>query len=149
MTPIIRSDNLRDSTLWKQLNEGFSGKEDEADAVQLAQFLLQICREAQERMRSFYSLHPQYTLHDETHFLRVTELMAMVMPDEMPSNELNIVEIALLILSAYLHDQGMVLESEEIEALHSNPQFRIFERDWEIDHPNFREVRQRLRDKHL
>lgn len=149
MTPIIRPDNLQDTTLWRQLNEGFNGKEDEADAVQLAQFLLQICREAQERLTSFSSLHPQYTLHDETHFLRVTELMAMVIPDEVLSNELNIVEIALLILSAYFHDQGMVLEREEIEALDSNPQFRIFERDWEIEHPNLREVRQGLRDKHL
>jgi hypothetical protein len=41
---------------------------------------------------------------------------------------LNPVEVALLILAAHLHDQGMVLEREEIERLRSgtDPSFELF-----------------------
>ena len=59
-------------------------------------------------MKSFPSLHPEYTLHDDAHLLRVTQLMGNLIPDTVLRTVLNPVEIALLILSAYFHDQGMV-----------------------------------------
>ena len=137
--------SIRDTALWRRLND-FSGSDAEV-AKFLASNLIVICEEAADRMRSFPSLHPQYTLHDEKHLLRVTELMARVVPQEVLSTVLNPIEIALLILSAYFHDQGMVLEKSEIVTLDADSSFRIFRDNWEIEHPNLREVKQRLSEK--
>jgi hypothetical protein len=139
-------DSLEATRLWRKLDTGFDGQEGK-DARKLAQYLLDVCQEAQDRMRSFPSLHPQYTLHDEVHLLRVTELMAVVIPQE-TLDLLNPVEIAMLILAAHFHDQGMVLEREELDEIRSgtNPEFEVFRQNWEAAHPNLREVRQRLRD---
>jgi hypothetical protein len=142
--------DVRDTTLWKTLDRGFDGREDEALAKQLAQFLIPVCGEAADRMKGFPALHRQYTLHDEAHLLRVTELMAKVMPGVV-LRRLNPVEVALLILAAHLHDQGMVLEREEIERLRSgaDPSFELFKKNWELEHPNLGEVRRRLGDRNL
>lgn len=139
--------SLEDTTLWKRLDEGFKGTDEEV-AKELAGNLKRICKEASDRMKAFPSLHPQYTLHDETHLLRVTELMAKIIPEE-TLGKLNPVEISFLILSAYYHDQGMVLDNEELGALDSNPEFKIFSDTWAIDHPNLHEVQQQLSDKNL
>lgn len=148
MPSVMMLKSLEDTTLWKRLNEGFKDASDEDIAKELAVNLKHICKEASYRMKAFPSLHTQYTLHDETHLLRVTELMAKIIPKE-TLDKLNPVEIAFLILSAYYHDQGMVLEKEELEALDSNSEFRIFSDTWAIDHPNLREVQQQLNDKNL
>jgi hypothetical protein len=139
--------SVEDTTLWRQLKEGFQGHNAGIAAV-LASNLVNICREASDRMRSFPSLHPQYTLHDQVHLLRVTELMAHVLPPEVLQS-LNPVEIALLILAAHFHDQGMVMESGEIAALESNPEFKIFKQNWEVEHPNLHEVREHISDRNL
>lgn len=64
-------------------------------------------------------------------------------------SSLNPVEIALLILSAYFHDQGMVLEKEELDKLNSDPKFKIFKENWAIDHPNLNEIQHQSIDKNL
>ncbi len=96
-------------------------------------------------MKAFFGLHPEYTLHDQAHLLRVTELMARVLS---PSgvDGLNPVETALLILAAFFHDQGMVLEPDEREALQSDPDFVTFREGWRADHPNVTETEAALRD---
>lgn len=146
---MFRPTFLEDTRLWNHLNSAAqAGGAGSAESV-VAGNLIQICGEAMDRMKMFPSLHPQYTLHDETHLLRVTELMGLMIPDQVLQNELNVVEIALLILSAFFHDQGMVLERGEIDALSSDATFRVFERDWEIEHPNLKEARQRLHEQDL
>jgi Histidine kinase-, DNA gyrase B-, and HSP90-like ATPase len=47
-----------------------------------------------------------FTLHDEFHAVRVAELMVRIVPDEVLPR-LSAYELALLLLSAYLHDVGM------------------------------------------
>ena len=146
MSRVMRPTSLKDTRLWKKLDSGFGGHEGE-DAKKLAQYLLDPCQEARDRMKAFPSLHAQYTLHDEAHLLRVTELMALVMPRE-TLDELNPVEIAMLILTAYLHDQGMVLENEELDGIRSgsDPDFEVFRQNWEAAHPNLRELRRDRRE---
>jgi len=139
---------LENTKLWRRLNEGFNNSSDKEVAIKLAQNLKDICTSASDRMELFSSLHTQYTLHDETHLLRVTELMAKVMPENV-LEILNPIEIALLILSAYFHDQGMVLSREEIELISSDPQFKEFSNRWEIEHPNFTKIKQRSTGKNL
>ena len=70
--------------------------------------LPELCQIATNQMKLMPALHPEFTLHDDTHLLRVTELMARVMPERVLEEILNPVEIALLILAAHFHDVGMV-----------------------------------------
>jgi hypothetical protein len=134
--------SIQDTKLWRHLNAVFPG--DDRTASVLASDLIGICEEAADRMRAFPSLHRQFTLHDEKHLLRVTELMGMVVPEDVLRNVLNPIEITLLILSAFFHDQGMVLEAGELTGLQSNREYRIFQDNWEIDHPNVRELREQI-----
>jgi HD superfamily phosphodiesterase len=145
--PVLQLTTIKDTSLWNLLNEGFSGAEEEL-AKRIALYLIDICQTAYDRMKGFASLHPEYTLHDAVHCLRVTELMYRIIPSTTISH-LNPVEIALLILSAHFHDQGMVLGKEEIKALHSKVEFKVFEDNWKIEHPNLKDVEQRLTNKNI
>jgi len=136
MGEVLELTSLRDCTLWKQLKDGFTETKHKVYSDRLAENLVQICEEASERMKAFPSLHPQYTLHDQTHLLRVTELMAYIIPDEVLHAVLNPIELAMLILAAHFHDQGMVLDSHEIDQLSSEKEFQLFRANWELDHPN-------------
>ena len=105
--PVLQLNSIRDTALWKRLHNGFSGNEAEL-AQTLALNLVNVCQEASDRMKAFPSFHPEYTLHDEVHLLRVTELMSLILPNEV-ADQLNPAEIMLLILTAHFHDLGMVL----------------------------------------
>lgn len=144
---VLALHSIKDTALWNRLDAAFSG-EDGKVAKKLAVYVADACAVAYDRMRNFANYCPQYTLHDEVHLLRVTELMAKVMPIAV-SDVLNPIEVALLILSANFHDQGMVLENAELSALQKDEGFRRFQDNWIVEHPNFTEVRQHINDKNL
>ena len=135
---------LQETKLWRRLEARITT--DGELAKSLTANLPQICDEASNRAKRFAGLHTQYTLHDETHFLRVTQLMGYLIPDAVVLNSL---ELALLILAAYFHDQGIVLEDSECTALDQNLKFKLFKNNWIIDHPNYREISQRAIDNRL
>lgn len=147
MSCVISLRDLKDTTLWKKLHDASNEKKD-SDSAFLTANLPKICEEASDRMKGMPSLHGQYTLHDETHLLRVTELMAKIIPEKV-LNKLNSIEIALLILSAYFHDQGMVLDKNELETIKSKPKYIVFRDTWAIEHPNLKEIQIILLDKGL
>jgi hypothetical protein len=142
--PVLNLSRLEDTVLWKKLNEGYKD-EDEQYAKQLANSLLTVCKEAYDRMKGFASSHPQYTLHDEVHLLRVTELMAKVLGDKVLSI-LNPIEVALLILAAHFHDQGMVLDSADMESIIQDQNYLLFQQTWSVEHPNLREIQSELNE---
>lgn len=135
---VIDIHRIQETALWKQLSNGFSGQDAEV-AKHLAAVMPSICNDAYQRMKGFASLHPQYTLHDETHLLRVTELMALILGEEM-LHKLNPIEIALLILAAHFHDQGMVLDDNEANSLQKDPKYVLFSQGWALEHPTLVEV---------
>ena len=59
-----------------------------------------------------------YTLHDETHILNVLDAMAGILGDQI--SQLTVWEVELLILSACLHDLGMVYTDTEAKQCFSN-----------------------------
>lgn len=134
MAVINNIESIKDTSLWKKLNDGFKGN-DEKIARILSTNLLTICGNAISRMKRFPSLHSQYTLHDEVHLLRVTEIMAMIISNDV-LNLLNPIEITLLILASFFHDQGMILDEMELIELKNNSEFKLFRENWIIDHPN-------------
>lgn len=136
--------SIEDTRLWKKLNYGFVGSDDTI-GKQLAANLIMMCDTASRRMKTFPSFHPQYTLHDEVHLLRVTEIMAMILSEE-GLNILNPVEITLLILSAFYHDQGMIIDDEKFKELQGNDKFKLFKENWIVGHPNFSDIEKRIND---
>jgi Molecular chaperone, HSP90 family len=134
--------------LWKRLEREFASEDSEVAAV-LAANLVTICdAELSPRLKAIPTLMPEYTLHDDVHALRVTEIMWRVMPDRVRT-ALNPVEIALLILAAYVHDQGMVMDPGELALLPSNSDFKLFRENWEVEHLNVADIRQRVDDATL
>ncbi len=59
---------------------------------------------------------PEFTLHDEEHAFRVAERMVDVIPRDVLS-ALSEFELALLLLSAYLHDIGMTPERAKVKQI--------------------------------
>lgn len=74
MAGVSQVDSLKNTTLWKQLESRFSESKKKDIAVDLATKVKSACDLATERIRQFAYFHPQFTLHDERHFLRVDAL---------------------------------------------------------------------------
>ncbi len=125
--------SIKDTVLWKKL-DAFEGDLEKKLAINL----IDICNEAANRIKVMPTYASQYTLHDEVHLLNVTELMAKVLGDTL--EQLNFIEISLLILSAYYHDQGMVLDADEFSSLEINDKFQVFRDNWYLNHPNKQEI---------
>src|SRR5437660_3225245 len=96
--------SLENTRLLARLKKPFSDERSTQLAQSLVKGLPHVCGMAVDRMKLMPSLHPEFTLHDETHLLRVTELMASVMPERVLEDVLNPAEIVLLILAAHFHD---------------------------------------------
>ena len=134
---------LEDTALYKKLATGYDAN-NQSLANSLAELVKILCQKASERMKLNISQHPQYTLHDDVHLIRVTELMAMVMGNEM-LNSLNPIEISILILSAFYHDTGMVMDGNAIISLDADKDYQLFKANWINAHPNYTEIFQRIR----
>jgi len=67
---------------------------------------------------------PTYTLHNKLHCRNVIEKIEMILGDKI--NLLTDMEIALLILSAFYHDIGMVYDDDFKRNLHEHPHFASF-----------------------
>lgn len=142
MTQVMKISRLEDTTLWKCLTKhgadlphGFPG------------ILVTVCQEASERMKAVPAYMPQYTLHDERHLLRTTELMALILGSKI--SELNGVELALLILAAFFHDQGMVPSDTEYSEMQADAEFQLRKDQWIVEHPNYSEVAKQFGDSSL
>ncbi|MDD2760291.1 MAG: hypothetical protein PHH11_08350 [Methylomonas sp.] len=139
---VINIKRIEETVLWKQLQSL-----NDENAKSLIEILPTICEEAADRMKAMPTASPQYTLHDESHFLRVVEIMAMVLGETI--HQLNAIELCLLILTAYYHDQGMVMDVEEYSNLSSNPKFQLFRENWYVDYPNQKEIREQLQNTEI
>ena len=144
MSFVLPLNTLTDTTLWKHLNAGYANSKQEDLAVELTTKVKSACENAAERIKQFPYFHPQFTLHDERHLVRVAELMALILGDDAKS--LNAIEIALLLLSAYYHDQGMVPEIDEWKRIQDSSEFKVSLDRWEIENPNLSIIRHQLDD---
>ncbi|MGX8706145.1 MAG: HD domain-containing protein, partial [bacterium] len=80
---------------------------------------------AVEQLKAVRDTFPNYTLHDATHVLNVLHAMAGLLGDE--AKKLTVAELELLILSAALHDIGMVYtEADRDYALTDEQQCKDF-----------------------
>ena len=68
---------------------------------------------------------PDYTLHDSDHAFRVCMLMHLLLPPKVQKS-LNVIEVGLLILSAYGHDIGMAVARSQRTLLEGSLEYRTF-----------------------
>lgn len=68
---------------------------------------------------------PEYTLHDENHSLNVINNMGEIIPNE-TFEKLNVIELSILIYSAYLHDIGMLCSRSERTKIEKSEDYLIF-----------------------
>ena len=144
MSSVLDVKTIQDTKLWKKLNSGYRKSPDKELGQSLAANAITLVESAIQRIKAFPYYHPQYTLHDQTHLFRVCELMAIVAGDSIKS--LNPVEVFLLIGAAFYHDQGMVPDADEWEAIKESSDFKVSLSRWEIDNPNLAEIRRQMVD---
>lgn len=100
--------NLDESALWKLYKEKNSDEE-----IARVQWIKKVYTTAITYLKRVCSTFPNYTLHDETHVLNVLHAIEGILGNEI--NKLSVGEIELLILSAALHDIGMVYDEADME----------------------------------
>ncbi|WP_437569938.1 HD domain-containing protein [Sorangium sp. So ce542] len=102
--------NWTETQLWRTLE---SLKSEDANAARRLLALERCMPDIQQVLDQGGTALPDFTLHDAGHAFRVAERMAEVIPpDVLP--QLSGYELALLLLSAYLHDIGMTPERSKI-----------------------------------
>jgi len=112
---------LQKSKLFSQLKD----KEEAEKDHQLSSKLLLIVKVVTPLLERISENMQEYTLHDSAHSAKIVEIMGKILPDEVLAN-LNIIEISLLILSAYLHDIGMTCDKKDRENIIANDnEFKI------------------------
>jgi hypothetical protein len=131
---------LDQSRLLKRLKEPFADASATDLATKFAQTLSDVCEIAAHRMKLMPILHGEFTLHDEIHLLRVTQLMSKVIPEHVLLNVLNPVEIALLILSAHFHDIGIVPDKEGAERIRQSGEYQLARQNWLVEFSGYNDA---------
>lgn len=107
--------NWKDTKIWKKL---FDIQGETADKVRTV-LNNDICMPAIEILLSKGGTSSKdFTLHDSDHSFRVAERMWHIIPEK-TQELLSEYELALLLLSAYLHDIGMTPEYKKVESHHN------------------------------
>jgi hypothetical protein len=102
--------NWTDTTLWQVLQ----GKSS-AESAHVTATLNGCMPDIQRTLAQGGTAPADFTLHDSQHSFRVAERMASLIPSDVLPN-LSAYELALLLLSAYLHDIGMTPEQHKVSA---------------------------------
>ena len=102
---MIHSEKLEETALW-QIYQGKISKNEKRSS-----WVKEVYEAAAKYMLDVRQTFQNYTLHDETHILNVLDAMSGLLGDQI--ERLTVGEMELLILSACLHDLGMVYSEEE------------------------------------
>ncbi|MEA2163165.1 MAG: molecular chaperone HtpG [Thermoanaerobaculia bacterium] len=95
------------------------------DAVKLAGMVLDVADIAGPLLSRVPMTFKQYTEHDLGHSVNLIRLMGEFVP-EATRTKLSDIEVAVLMLSAILHDFGMYVEPEEKETFLASDQYKAF-----------------------
>ncbi|MDH3719294.1 MAG: hypothetical protein OES79_14335 [Planctomycetota bacterium] len=116
---LAQIDSMDQSRFWQRLDE-LSGAEQSKDRKTAIDHLKASIRKVTEQAKWISTqvcrFMPQYTLHEERHFLNVLAIMDALVPNEVVAR-FGVLDCALPILAAYTHDLGMALAQDEHDAL--------------------------------
>ena len=122
MGQLRRLTSYDQSDLWKRLgeyssDERYQGSEEAKEALaNLLGNVRSVANKAKYIGDQISRFLPQYTLHNERHYLNVLAIMDALVPEAVLS-KMTPLECALCILAAYTHDLGMALQDEEYHAI--------------------------------
>lgn len=102
---MVHSEKLEETALWRTYQGKLSSNDKRSSWVK------DMYEAAAKYLMDVRQTFQNYTLHDETHILNVLDAMGSLLGDKI--EELSVGEAELLILSACLHDLGMVYTEEE------------------------------------
>lgn len=102
---MVHSEKLEETALWQNYQRKISTNEKRSNWVK------EVYEAAAKYMQDVRQTFQNYTLHDKTHILNVLDAMGGLLGDQI--ERLTVGELELLILSACLHDLGMVYTEEE------------------------------------
>lgn len=102
---MVHSEKLEETALWHIYQGKLSTNEKRSSWVK------EVYEAAAKYMLDVRQTFQNYTLHDATHILNVLDAMSGLLGDQI--DRLTVGEMELLILSACLHDLGMVYSEEE------------------------------------
>jgi hypothetical protein len=137
MSKVLKIESVKNTVLYKKLLERAN-----ENTRQFVANIPDLCDEAADRAKQIPKFFSEYTLHDITHFLRVTEIMSYILGKTI--DELNDIEIGLLILSAFYHDQGMLITDADFKDIENNDTYLLFRDNWIIEHPNYAEIKKQF-----
>ena len=109
---------LQETNLWKLFEKKANNNKEQIVLVE------KFVKKATERLILVRDTFPTYTLHNELHSLNVVKSMSDLLGDEI--EKLTSLECALLVLSAYYHDIGMVFTPDEKLSLANEMEFGDF-----------------------
>lgn len=116
----VMIDNFDQSRFWLRLDE-LSRIEKTGGRKAAIDHLKASIRKVTERAKWISTqvcrFMPQYTMHEERHFLNVLAIMDALVPDDVVARFAPL-DCALPILAAYTHDLGMALSQDEYDLLH-------------------------------
>jgi len=111
---------LKQTVIFQSLVE----KEKATHTNEISEKLLATVRHVSPLLERVSVTMPEFTLHDPNHSAKVVELMSQIIPADTFS-QLNVVELAILVYSAYLHDIGMTASIDEREdIIKNNPDYQ-------------------------
>lgn len=87
-------------------------------------------KNAADRLMLVRDTFPTYTLHNEQHVINVIDLMGKILGNRI--EDINSLELAILILSAYYHDIGMVYSDDERISIQKEIEFNKFLKKYPI-----------------
>lgn len=115
-------DELRELRIMKELQRR-SAKSSQAKI--LIGKLEEITRETGILLNRFSDTFQEYTLHEKTHSANMLKIMGKIIPEETLKN-MNELELTILVLSAFLHDIGMVVPRRERKGILQSKEFDDF-----------------------
>lgn len=110
--------HLEEQLLWIIFAKKVEGEPEKLSMV------LMLIQSAKELLLSIRDTFPTYTKHDETHSINVIRLMGELLGSRI--NDITALEGAILILSAYYHDIGMVYNEYERNSIDKESDFKKF-----------------------
>jgi len=110
-------DEFKSLPLWKHFVEDQTVKFD----------LDTLCESALSRLDLYYTAFPHFTLHNRTHQKNVLRIIGELLGDRV--KDLSKLECAIVILSVFYHDIGMVFTETELLKIETEDSFQIFLND--------------------
>jgi len=112
-----KATDYQETKIWKHFEKEVTDTNNKQTVEYLVGYAIPILKEINETF-------PTYTLHDGQHQLNILNLYADLLGERI--SELSGLETAILILSAFYHDIGMVYTKQERDNLSDEPLFNDF-----------------------